>query len=675
MANTERTIRLNSGKAPDCGVAIGDVLAARYRLNGVLGWGGQAVVFNALDLQAAPHAAALALKVARRDLAASERAEAVTVLRWEAQLLRKLRHPALPRLRRFHSDSALTWLARDAIPGIPLNQRLQQAPCGTREVRRWAIELCDLLSYLHTQSPPVVCGDIKPANLILRPDGSLALIDLGAAHTLTRRPPKTARPRHGTPGYAPPEQLGNWGHDERSDLFSLAVTCYELLTGLDPAQAPLQFDSERLDAAAPQLAPALRWALTLDLKRRAPTATALRARLVQPAPAPPLRLPFGVSATSKRDLLNLSVRHPRLLEDALKSGAVELWLAVQPDAELGGLLYSYRAARKAAPARQSPIDTLLHAMAPPEGSAQLVASSTQLDFGVIPLRKWKVWSAPQTLVLHNAADQPQRWVLECPQQSDAEVRVLFQGRPQRQAAGVLAPGARLKLEIVAQAQAGQRSGALSLSSGQHSRPIAWRAEARAGITVGGRFVQRLDDLDFQRPERLLADLEALLEQGALSRWLRATGAGALAREIEQTMKLKPDEATRRLLIARILHSFDPLHFPLLRVYGIEPSKIAPVIAGEVAAHAIELENSGTQPCAVVTRSRCSWAHVPAAPIIIAAHSIAYLPVRLAPPPTMVEGQHSVALQLNAGAVELAIVLNVTVTSERWWQRLRRWVTG
>ncbi|NJM07656.1 hypothetical protein HC891_17920 [Candidatus Gracilibacteria bacterium] len=233
----------------------------------------------------------------------------------------------------------------------------------------------------------------------------------------------------------------------------------------------------------------------------------------------------------------------------------------------------------------------------------------------------------------------------------------------------------LRLEIVANGQAGQRSGALSLSSGQHSRPIAWRGEARAGITVGGRFVQRLDDLDFQRPERLLADLEALLTQGALSRWLRATGSSSLAREIDQTMKLKPDQASRRLLIARILHTFDPLHFPLLRIYGIEPGKIAPVIVGETAAYTIELENSGGQPCAVVARSRCSWAHVPAAPVVVAAHAVAYLPVRLAPSPTLTEGQHKVELQLSAGAVEVPIVLHVTVNAERWWQRLRRWVSG
>ena len=55
------------------------------------------------------------------------------------------------------------------------------------------------------------------------------LVDIGAAHTRTRRPARTQRPRHGTPGYAAPEQMGDWALDERSDLFALAVMCLSLI--------------------------------------------------------------------------------------------------------------------------------------------------------------------------------------------------------------------------------------------------------------------------------------------------------------------------------------------------------------------------------------------------------------------------------------------------------------
>jgi len=236
---------------PPCGVAPGDVLAGRFRAGAVIGWGGQAVVLHAVDTHPRRQSQPLALKVVPADLPPAARREAADLLRWEASLLRRLRHPALPRLAHFQSDSSTTWLARELVDGTPLLALLRQGPADPRRVRDWAAQLCALLRYMHTRTPPVICGDLKPANLILRPDGSLTLIDLGAAQTRTRRPPRKSRPRYGTPGYAPPEQLGGRGIDERSDIFSLAATCYELVTGADPALTPLVFDFSRLSAVAP----------------------------------------------------------------------------------------------------------------------------------------------------------------------------------------------------------------------------------------------------------------------------------------------------------------------------------------------------------------------------------------------------------------------------------------
>ncbi|HWQ15272.1 MAG TPA: hypothetical protein VNL77_20905, partial [Roseiflexaceae bacterium] len=89
------TARLAS--PPPCGVAPGDLLAGRFRLGAAIGWGGQAVVFHALDVRRAG-ASPLAVKVVRADLPPAARREAADLLRWEAWLLRRLRHPALPRL-------------------------------------------------------------------------------------------------------------------------------------------------------------------------------------------------------------------------------------------------------------------------------------------------------------------------------------------------------------------------------------------------------------------------------------------------------------------------------------------------------------------------------------------------------------------------------------------------
>ncbi|GAB4432901.1 MAG: hypothetical protein OHK0015_20970 [Chloroflexi bacterium OHK40] len=672
MANVGQTVRLSARPSgPDCGAAPGDTLGGRFRLGQIVGHGGQAVVFQAADV--ARGGVPVAVKVARRDQGAAARAEAEAVLRWEGGLLRRLRHPALPRLYRLESGPRLTWLARDLIPGQPLLALARQAPQDARRVRAWAVQLCDLLTYLHTRDTPIVASDLKPANVIVRPDLTLALVDLGAAQSLTRRPPRKPRPRHGTPGYAPPEQLGAWGHDERADVFALAVICYELLTGQDATLAPLQFDLERLDRVAPALAPALRSALSLDLARRCPTAAALRSQLGAPAPAQPLFLGGGVALADGRDLRAIIQRSPRLIEPAVANGALERWLATHPDASLGALRYSLRAAARAAPARQQPLETLLHAMAPAEGSRLLQFTPDRLDFGELPLRGWRVWSRPATLTLYNGTFTPLRWELSCPSQPDADVRVLTGGKPQRRAAGVVAAGDRVRLELVAMATAGPRRGTVQLRCGAHTWAIPWEGTARAGVPVGNRHIARLEDLDLSRPE-LVPALEALLIQGALSRWLRATGRRPLAAELDAALAQRPDELARRLLVSRVLHDLAPDRFPILSITGLERATAHPLTAGEPSYATIELSNRGSALTPLTCRSLTAWARIAAAPAALGPGATGHLSVRLHPPHQL-RGVQPVALELVAGALALQLVLPLQITPERWWQRLRRLIGG
>lgn len=667
MANVGQTVRLRQTSPPDCGAAPGDLLGARFRLGAVVGHGGQAVVFAASDLGRG--GAPVAVKVARRDLPPAPRAEAEAVLRWEAGLLRRLRHAALPRLYKLESGPRATWLARDLAPGEPLLAVARSGPQDQRRVLGWATMLCDLLTYLHTREVPIVVGDLKPANLVLRPDGALALVDLGAAHTLTRRPPRTPRPRHGTPGYAPPEQLGGWGHDERADVFALAVTCYELLTGLDPAGAPLQFELDRLDRAAPRLAAALRSALELDPARRCPSAAVLRARIGAPATPMPLLLGSGVALSDRRGLDEVIRLTPRLIEPAVSNGALERWLATSPDATLAALRYSLRAAQRAAPPRRSPRETLLAAMAPAEGSPLLSFDPPRLLLGDVPLKSWRIWGRPQALVLQNTALAPQRWELSIPTRNAADLRVLVAGKPQRRAAGVIAPGERLRLELVAMAAAGPHAGDLQLRCGRHGWAIPWEAVGRAGVPIGGRHIARLEDLDLGRPD-LVAQLEQLLTQGALARWLRATGGRALASELDATMAKGPGELERRLLIGRLLHRLAPARFPSLELRGHEPTAARPIVAGEPTYALLQIDNRGAQPCPLLWRSRTHWAQVAAAPAALGPGETGHVSVRLHPPRSL-RGPQPVTLELEAGALPLTIVLPVQVSPDGFWQRIRR----
>ncbi|MCS6882797.1 MAG: serine/threonine-protein kinase [Oscillochloridaceae bacterium] len=662
MAHVHQTIRLDQSE-----LAAGAVLGARFRLEAQIGQGGQALVFQAVDLRRG--GAPVAVKIARQDLGADARREAEEVLRREAGLLRRLRHPALPRLYGLERGPQRVWLARELVPGQPLNVLARQGPWPWRQVQLWAAHLCDLLTFLHTCEPPVVVGDLKPANLVWRPDGSLALIDLGAAHTLTRRPPRASRPRHGTPGYAPPEQLGGRSFDERADVFALAVTCYELLTGHDPAAAPLQFNFEDLERVAPLLADGLRSALAFDLAERCPTAAVLRSRLGTPAPPRRLFLGGGSELSDRRDLEMALQRAPQALAGAVADGSLERWLAAHPDDGLGALRYRLRLARLAAPPHTDPLDLLLAALAPPEGSGLLQVTPTHLDLGAIPLRSWRVWSQPRVLTLTNAALTPLSWELECPAQPDADVRVLVAGKAQRRTAGVLAAGEQTRLEIVAMGKTGARSSALRLRCGKHYWSIPWEAQVRPGVPLAGRHVERLEDLDLRHPD-LAPALEALLEQGVLTRWLGAIQRRDLAREIGSALPHTLDALQRRLLVGRILHTLAPDRFPMLQIRGLNETAARPLIAGEPTYALIEIDNLAAPEVPLVCRSHTSWVEVAAAPATLEAWSTSRIALRLLPPADL-HGPQEVALRLAAGALPLTITIPVRINPARWWQRLRR----
>jgi len=171
-------------------------------------------------------------------LPAAERAEALTWLAREAGLLSTLHDPRLPSLLAAAGEGDRHYVAMPFLRGETLEERIvREGPQNELLVLGWARELAALLRYLHGQDPPVIHRDLKPANVLLRPDGSLALLDLGVARSLARGTPGTAV---GTPGYAPPEQYQGLA-DERSDLYALGATLHRALTGYNPdLEAPFR---------------------------------------------------------------------------------------------------------------------------------------------------------------------------------------------------------------------------------------------------------------------------------------------------------------------------------------------------------------------------------------------------------------------------------------------------
>ncbi len=205
----------------------GDLLRERYRIFGIIGKGGMGAVYRGEDtvLQTT-----VAIKENLNPLP-----QAVKQFKREALLLASLRHPNLPRVTDHFIEGDLQYLIMDYVPGDDLKTILErQGALSESQVMGWCREICDALTYLHTQHPPVTHRDIKPANIKITPDGKPVLVDFGIAKASEVGSVTTTGARSLTPGFAPPEQYGSSPTDSRSDQYSLAATLYNLLTGQIP---------------------------------------------------------------------------------------------------------------------------------------------------------------------------------------------------------------------------------------------------------------------------------------------------------------------------------------------------------------------------------------------------------------------------------------------------------
>ncbi|HEY1012299.1 MAG TPA: protein kinase, partial [Herpetosiphonaceae bacterium] len=216
----------------------GDVLAERYKVERPLARGGMGAVYLASDMRLGDAPVALkemTLHHAPGDTETWQRA--VEEFRREASLLARLSHPNLPHVIDQFEANGNQFLVMELIDGRTLRAELESrsAPVPLGEALDWFRQLASVLSYLHGQASPIIYRDLKPANIMLRPDGRVTLIDFGIARLY--KPGQSGDTSvYGTPGYAPPEQYGLGQTDARSDVYSLAMVLHEVLTGHDPAR-------------------------------------------------------------------------------------------------------------------------------------------------------------------------------------------------------------------------------------------------------------------------------------------------------------------------------------------------------------------------------------------------------------------------------------------------------
>jgi serine/threonine-protein kinase len=232
----------------------GTLVRDRYEVEALIGRGGMGAVFRVADRRLPGRLCALkAMRAPASDIVDGE-AGAATRKQFltEASTLARLDHPNLPKVSDYFGLEDYDCLVMDYVPGQDLNQRIADARrrhdfLPLSDVLGWIGQLCDVLEYLHSQQPPIIHGDVKPANIKLNREGVLKLVDFGLSHSGDPDDPRTLTGAGlrglGSLPYAALEQYAGsrLSPDPRSDIYSLGATLYHLVTNQPPASAHDRF--------------------------------------------------------------------------------------------------------------------------------------------------------------------------------------------------------------------------------------------------------------------------------------------------------------------------------------------------------------------------------------------------------------------------------------------------
>lgn len=216
---------------------IGSLVDGKYKILSEIGHGGMSVVYMAINEKANK---TWAIKEVRRDGVIDYEAVKQGLI-VETDMLKKLNHPHLPSIVDVIENEDTFLIVMDYIEGNPLSKTLSEYGAQPQEiVIEWAKQLCDVLGYLHTREPAIIYRDLKPSNIMLKPDGNLMLIDFGTAREYKEKNIEDTTCL-GTIGYAAPEQFGGMGQtDARTDIYCLGATMYHLVTGRNPSEPPYE---------------------------------------------------------------------------------------------------------------------------------------------------------------------------------------------------------------------------------------------------------------------------------------------------------------------------------------------------------------------------------------------------------------------------------------------------
>lgn len=215
-----------------------EIIDSKYEILKLLNTGGMnSAIYLALDEKLNRQ---WAIKKVRKSSS-----QTTSMLMAEASIMKNLDHPMLPRIVGIEEDPKFFYIIMDFVQGENLKTVVTSSgPQAQDTVVSWGVKLCDVLTYLHGKG--IVYRDMKPANIMLSPDGNIKLIDFGIAREYKENASEDTTAL-GTEGYAAPEQYEGKGQtDARTDVYGMGITLFQLLTGVNPSSYQENIFSIRL---------------------------------------------------------------------------------------------------------------------------------------------------------------------------------------------------------------------------------------------------------------------------------------------------------------------------------------------------------------------------------------------------------------------------------------------
>lgn len=215
-----------------------EIIDSKYEILKLLNTGGMnSAIYLALDKKLNRQ---WAIKKVRKSSS-----QTTSMLMAEASIMKNLDHPMLPRIVGIEEDPKFFYIIMDFVQGENLKTVVTSSgPQAQDTVVSWGVKLCDVLTYLHGKG--IVYRDMKPANIMLSPDGNIKLIDFGIAREYKENASEDTTAL-GTEGYAAPEQYEGKGQtDARTDVYGMGITLFQLLTGVNPSSYKENIFSIRL---------------------------------------------------------------------------------------------------------------------------------------------------------------------------------------------------------------------------------------------------------------------------------------------------------------------------------------------------------------------------------------------------------------------------------------------